>query len=123
MGSAQITSQPEKFAKFLFFAQFFRRRGLFNSHWPVDVLVAKPLCGLVLLAQCGAFVSQHPHVAQRPVIGVGPCDLPNHLDVFDLLQRGHDLWRVFKHVGLHGRGTHAAGLHRGSKLGDFFGYC
>jgi hypothetical protein len=85
VGSAQITYQPEKFAKFLFFAQFFRRRGLFNSHWAVDVLVAKPLCGLVLLAQCRAFVSQYPYVAQRSVIGVGPCDLPNHLDGVDFL--------------------------------------
>jgi hypothetical protein len=78
VGSAQITSQPEKFAKFLFFAQFFRRRGLFYSHWAVDAIAAKPLRGLVLRTQCSAFISQYPIVAQRPVIGVGPCDLPNH---------------------------------------------
>jgi hypothetical protein len=112
VGSAQTTAQTAKLAKFLFFAQLIGRRGLFNSHWPVDAVVAKPLCRLVLLHQCLDSVSQYIRLAQGYVFGMGACNLPKRFDVFDLLQRSHDLWRVFKHVGVHGCGAHAACIHR-----------
>ena len=74
-----------------------------------------------MLHQCLDSVSQYIRLAQGSVFDLGTCDLPNRFDVFDLLQRSHDLWRVFKHVGLHGRGAPVASLHCGTQLGYFLG--
>ena len=74
-----------------------------------------------MLHQCLDSVSQYIRLAQGSVFDLGTCDLPNRFDVFDLLQRSHDLWRVFKHVGLHGRGAPVASLHCWTQLGYFLG--
>lgn len=122
VGSTQTTFQPEKLAKLLFFAQLLGRGVVSDSHRPIDAVVGKPLCRLVLLDQCSGFVGQYLDVAQRPVFGLGPCGLPDHLDVFDLLQRRHDLWGVLHHAGVHGE-CPCCPCSPSEELGLFFGCC
>ena len=68
-----------------------------------------------------AVVCQYRHVAQRFADGMGQWDLPNYLDLFNLLQRRFDLWRFFFDAGIHGRGTYFAGLHYWQSMGYFLG--
>lgn len=66
-----------------------------------------------MLSGGGIVVHQYLVMAKRTVFAMGTWDLPKRFDVFNLLQRSHDLWGVLHHAGVHGRGTHAARVHRG----------